>query len=418
MFASRLLVFCSLSLSGATAAEADTTNPDLVPFGERASMLANAGITSPKGEAVYYNPANLTRIGHPELSVSGSTYLRFDLSTDSLLVLQGEDQPFDASGFIAIPSTLVSTYEIGSWALATAVLLPDIFALKNRVTFETPDLRLTQVLDQKRQSLWIGVGGARRITPELSVGLSAFVSQESDSQLTFVRAQIADPMQVYESFTNVDRSVLNLNAIAGAFWQLAPSFGVGARVRAVPIRLTGSGDVYQSELVTSMDEDVSAEIELEDVHVSRPSPWDIGLGFSLAATDTLELLADVNVQLPATLRTMDDPTLGVEESEVVAAPRVGLATEWEFSAEKWLRLGLVYNQSAVAEPETEADGTRETYYGVTAGVAWRKGRTTTALGSFFLQGDASFIITGSDPPREGSARARLYGALLTVSYSL
>src|SRR5687768_6323276 len=97
----------------ATPAAADPTNPDLIPFGERASMLGNAGITSPKGEAVYYNPANLARIGHPELSVSGSTYLRFDLSTDALLVLQGEDQPFDAAGFIAIPSTLVSSYQIG-----------------------------------------------------------------------------------------------------------------------------------------------------------------------------------------------------------------------------------------------------------------------------------------------------------------
>jgi hypothetical protein len=404
-------------LSGSTDAIADTTNPDLIPFGERASMLANAGITSPKGEAVYYNPANLTRIGHPELSVSGSTYLRFDLSTDALIVLQGEDQPFDASGFIAIPSTLVSSYQIGDWALATAVLLPDVFALKNRVTFETADLRLTQVIDQERQSLWIGTGVARRITPDLSVGLSAFVAHETDSSLSFLHAEFAETMETYERFTNVDRSVLNLDAIAGAFWQLAPSFGVGARVRAVPIRLTGSGDVYQSEVLAGM-EDMTAEVELEDVHVSRPAPWDVGVGISFRPADTLELVADLDVQLPATLRTMDDPVLGVEESEVVAAPRVGVGADWELASRKWLRLGLVYNQSATREPDAESEGTRETYYGVTGGFAWSKGRTTTALGGFFLRGDASFIIAGSDPPREGDAVARLYGAMLTVSYSL
>ena len=68
MLRSLALLLGSLSLLVATVAEADSSNPDLVPFGERASMLGNAGITSPKGEAVYYNPANLARIGHPELS--------------------------------------------------------------------------------------------------------------------------------------------------------------------------------------------------------------------------------------------------------------------------------------------------------------------------------------------------------------
>lgn len=409
------LVVALVSFPAAVAA--DTTNPDLIPFGERASMLGNAGITSPKGEAVYYNPANLARLGHPELSVSGSTYLRFDLSSDALLVLQGEDQPFEASGFIAIPSTLVSSYQIGGWALATAVLLPDVFSLKNRVTFETPELRLTQVLEQERQSLWIGVGGARQITPELSVGLSAFVASETDSQLSFIRAVESATMTVYESLSNVDRSVLNFDAIAGAYWQASPLFGIGARVRAVPIRLTGSGDVYQSDLIAGA-EDVMSEVELEDVDMSRPSPWDVGLGLSFRPTETLELLADLNVQLPATLRTIDDPVLGVEENEVVAAPRVALAADWEVASGKWLRLGLMYNRSAVDDPESVAEGTRENYYGVTGGVAWSKGRTTTAVGGFFIRGDASFIITGSDPPREGDAVARLYGAMLTVSYSL
>ncbi|HEU5057535.1 MAG TPA: hypothetical protein VFU21_13470 [Kofleriaceae bacterium] len=399
------------------AAAADSSNPDLIPFGERASMLGNAGITSPRGEAVYYNPANLARLGQPQLSVSGSTYLRFDLSSDALLVLQGEDQPFEASGFIAIPSTVVSSYQLGAWTLATAVLLPDVFKLKNRVTFETPAIRITQVLDRERQSLWFGLGGARRITPDLSVGLSLFVANETDAELSFIRVVQSAPMTVYESFSNVDRSVLNLDAIAGAYWQASPRVGIGARLRTIPIRLTGSGDVYQSETVTG-DEDLMSEIELEDVHVSRPAPWDVGLGLSFRPTDALELLADLNVQLPATLRTMDDPVLGVEETEVVAAPRAALAADWEIATATWLRLGLLYNRSAVADPDTEPDGVRETYVGVTGGAAWTRGRTTTAVGAFFMRGDATFNLAGSDPPREGDAVVRLYGGLLTVSYSL
>src|SRR5688572_32926759 len=79
---------------------ADPTNRNLIPFGERAAMLGNAGITSPLGESVFYNPANLSRVGHPNLSVTGSTYLLYQLAVDPILVLDGEDQRFEASGFV------------------------------------------------------------------------------------------------------------------------------------------------------------------------------------------------------------------------------------------------------------------------------------------------------------------------------
>src|SRR5580765_4587609 len=88
-----------IAMTSAREVSADAGNRDYLPFGERAAMLGNAGITSPYGEAVYYNPANLTRIDHPSLSVSGNTYLRYDLSAKPLIVIEGQDQPFSASGF-------------------------------------------------------------------------------------------------------------------------------------------------------------------------------------------------------------------------------------------------------------------------------------------------------------------------------
>jgi hypothetical protein len=71
-------------LAAPIAASADSTNPNYLPFGERASMMGNAGFTNAEGEAVYYNPANLARIGHPSLSLSGSTYLRYEFAVDSI----------------------------------------------------------------------------------------------------------------------------------------------------------------------------------------------------------------------------------------------------------------------------------------------------------------------------------------------
>ena len=43
-----------------------------------------------------------------------------------------EPVPYQASGFAPIPASLVSTYKAGSFSLATAILVPDLFQLDNR----------------------------------------------------------------------------------------------------------------------------------------------------------------------------------------------------------------------------------------------------------------------------------------------
>jgi hypothetical protein len=88
---SRATLIAAVLVASAAVAQADLANRNYFPFGERAATMGNAGITSPYGDAAYYNPANLTRIGHPSISVSGSTYMIYELSADPLLVLEGED---------------------------------------------------------------------------------------------------------------------------------------------------------------------------------------------------------------------------------------------------------------------------------------------------------------------------------------
>src|SRR5262245_20313674 len=80
-------------------ARADAYNPNSLPIGERAAMLGNTGITSPYGEAVYYNPANLGRIDYPSLSVSGSTYLLYEFSVDPYAYRDSVGRRFSANGF-------------------------------------------------------------------------------------------------------------------------------------------------------------------------------------------------------------------------------------------------------------------------------------------------------------------------------
>jgi hypothetical protein len=404
---------------GSATATAGPSNRGLIPFGERAAMLGNAGITSPVGEAVYYNPANLARIGHPNLSVSGSTYMLYQLSVDPIVVVQGEDQKFEASGFVAIPSTVISTYQIGSLSLASAVLVPEALTFKNRLTFETAMARVTIIQNRDESQLWLGGGAALELADGIYAGVSVFAANTTESSYSYSRAQAGiDPVtQVTERTSSTDVSVIGLTAIAGIQIQRGP-LGIGARLHSPSVRLSGSGDNYSSASVISATMPAAEEAELEDVSVDRPLPLDVGIGVSYQATSALLLMADLNVQLPATLTTLDDPRLPRVEIEYKAAPRGSLAMELEIAEKKWLRAGAVVNRSATPSPESAADPTREDYTGGTLGFAWQSGRTHTALGVFYLHGSIQTFVEGASPPREADARGRLFGGLFTVSYRL
>lgn len=409
----------AIVLFGSATAMAGPSNRGLIPFGERAAMLGNAGITSPVGEAVYYNPANLARIGHPNLSVSGSTYMLYQLSVDPIVVLQGEDQKFEASGFVAIPSTVISTYQIGSLSLASAVLVPEALTFKNRLTFESAMARVTIIQNRQESQLWLGGGAALELADGISAGLSVFAANTTESVYSYSRAQSGiDPvMQVTERTSSTDVSVVGLTAIAGIQIQRG-ALGIGARIHSPSIRISGSGDNYSSAAVISPTAPAAEEIELEDVSVDRPLPLDAGIGVSLQATPALLLMADVNVQLPATLTTVDDPRLPRVEHEYGTGVRGALAMEAEIAEKKWLRAGLAVNRSALPSPESSADAVREDYVGGTLGFAWQSGRTQTALGVFYLHGAIQTFVEGAMPEREADASGRLFGGLFTVSYRL
>lgn len=411
-----VLLFC-VALA-ARPAVADEVNRNFMPFGERAAFLGNAGITSDLGEAVFYNPANLARIADANISVSGNIYARFEIEADPLLIVEGEEQPFRAAGFFSNPSTLVSTYRLGGWSLATAVLIPEAIEFKSRVIFDTPAVRTTLLQELKQESLWIGAGVAREIRPDLEVGISAFVIKESASELTVVHTEVTSPETISESTSSADSTVWNLSAVVGLSWQPHSKLALGIRTQLPPVRLTGSTDVYEATVIAA-EMDSMVEAEFEDVDIGRPFPWDLGAGVSFRPTPRLELVFDANFQLPDNLTRLDDPRVDPETIDTRLAPRVGAGAEWQLAAPLWLRLGILYNRSAAPEPKTPDDEPQEHYYGVTGGIAWQRGRTRTAVGGFLLGTDTTLLVAGSDPVRESEdARTLFYGALLSVTYRL
>ncbi|HET6611450.1 MAG TPA: hypothetical protein VFG83_05655 [Kofleriaceae bacterium] len=401
----------------APLARADVSNRNLLPMGEREALLANAGITSATGGAAFYNPANLARIEHPSLSMTGTTLLRFDLSSDAFLVIEGVDQPFEASGFLTVPASLVSTYKVGSWSLATSVLVPDVFEISNLTSFDTASRHTTLLLKSSAQELWLGASAAHAIVDDVYAGISVFGSQSTTASTTMYHiVDTTMPNTATQVTSNRSLSVVGLTAVAGLYWQAHPKFGVGARVQTPLVKLTGSADLYNAVL-TSGAMDAVSEVELDDVDANRALPWDVGVGVSMKPADRVEVLIDVNVQLPETYTELEDPAVAGDPIKLETAVRVSAATEIAVTDSVDVQLGLLYNGSANPTPVASGD-VRETYFGATAGLSWQSGRTRTGVGAFFFNGDADTVPLFDPAARLVSSSVHLIGALITVAYSL
>jgi hypothetical protein len=183
------------------------------------------------------------------------------------------------------------------------------------------------------------------------------------------------------------------------------------------VRLSGATDLYAST-VTSGSMSSFQEQTVDGAKASSPLPTDFGLGFALRPTQGLEVVADFGLQLPGTITTLDDPVAGKRSFDARLAPRVGVGVEYEALPRKWLRLGALYNRSAVKSPQSENDPTSDNYVGVTAGVSFQNQRTVTSVGAFVLQSNTELFVENADPPRRSDARVRLFGGLLSFAYRL
>ncbi|HEU0034326.1 MAG TPA: hypothetical protein VFQ53_27075 [Kofleriaceae bacterium] len=407
-----------LSCAGAQTARADATNRNLLPIGEHESLRANAGIAASSPGSVFHNPAGLAALDHPQISVSGTTLMYFRSSTDRLLELD-EPIPYQASGFAPIPASLVSTYKLGSFSAATAILVPDLLTLDNRIRQTTPMASLNLLQSVRRQDLWLGGALARRLGDRVAVGLSVFGVRRSSISNTFFQVTVpAQPGTLSQVTASETVDVIGVQAILGVSIEVAPAVTVGVRVEPPFLQLTGGASVYRSQLASDGMMTTLTEIDQDDVDVHQPVPADFGLGVAIRATDALTLYADVALQLGSTYTTIDDPDLGPPTVvELDAAPRASVGFDLQLATKLTLHAGVLYNGSASGRLEEPGDAA-EDYYGGAAGITWTSGRTRTGLGALVMRSQGKIVPLDAMPGDTETADTTVLGGLLTVGYLL
>ena len=411
-------VAAAIAIASGGAAFADSTNRNLLPIGEAESLRSNAGIAGASPGSVFHNPAGLARIEHPQLAVSGTTLMYFRLRADRFLELD-EPVPYEAVGFAPIPASLVSTYELGSYALATAILVPDMFQLDNRQRRSTPSAQLTLAQSTRRQDLWLGAGIARMVGERVAVGLSAYAVRRTNISSTFFQISVPAMEGVFTQTTSSETtSVLGVTAILGVSVEATPWLTIGLRVEPPFLQLAGSASIFQSQISNDGMTTQLAELDKEDIAISQPVPADFGVGLAIRAAASVTVYLDAAVQLPLEYTFVDDPELGPPQDVTLeTALRSSAGVDVRATDKLMLHAGMQYNRGARRRLELPGD-TIEDYVGGSIGATRVGKRSRTGVGAFVLRSASDFVPIGGTPDDLDTATTTVIGVLLTVGYLL
>jgi len=400
-----------------TTAYADETNRNLFPIGEQETLRANAGIAGSSPGSVFHNPAGLAWLTSAQLAVSGTTLMYFRSTTDRLLQLD-EAVPYEASGFAPIPASLVSTYRVGDYSLATAILVPDLFQLDNRQSRDTAMAHVEILQSIHRQDLWLGGSIARTFGDKLALGLSVFGVKRSSIASTFFQITLpAQPGMLSQSNTNETVDILGVSAVVGLEYVAAPWLTVGLRVEPPFLQLTGAASVYQAQVSSDgMTTNLGEVDETPEIH--QPVPADVGIGFAIKPANNATIYVDAALQLPQRFTSIDDPALGPPERiHLRPAPRGSLGADVKLLPKLTLSGGVMVNRAALRDLKEPGDSV-EDYAGGTLGATWTSGRTRTGVGAMVVRSSAKLVPVFAAPGDVEPAHTTVLGGLITVAYLL
>ena len=218
---------------------ANIENRNLMPFGETEGLMGNAGVAGAASTgSVFYNPAGLTLLTHPKISVSGSTYVSSSQSTDTAARYDNTNIPYSTSSFDSIPSSVIGTFQVGHLSMAYFVLVPEMRRLDNRQTTITPNTKTTIVEENQQDEMWLGIAAGLRLNSLWSIGFALDVIQSKDSVAQTIVEQF--PSATNSITMNVDHlqaSTNGLSATLGLLYEPTPDRTFGIKLQSPSFRL-------------------------------------------------------------------------------------------------------------------------------------------------------------------------------------
>jgi long-subunit fatty acid transport protein len=407
------LAVCAGVFSVAQVARGDNNNPNLVPLGEAESFLGNAGVGRANDTgAVYYNPAGLAELEAGRISVSGAVYMSVSTHYETYLHLDNTDVPFDASGFVTIPSTYVATRRFGDWTCALSVLVPQSLELNNRLPFMTPNGQGNIVYSQSDSEQWIGLSAAHKLDERWSIGVTVFgVRHEEIATVGFdFEAPVA--MTSTTILAQSDFSSIGFLGTLGVSYLATNWLRFGLRAQTAFAQVSGNESFFR------VVHTPGSQAQTDDVNgaANYGLPFDFSLGSAVRPADWFTLLTDVSLQLGMSYSSFPASSTLNSTVTLKPTPRFNMGMEFKPAPMLPVRLGLFYNPSANGGNPGDQGFSKQDFYGLTGGVGLDDVHVKTTLGGFYAwsTGLITPLLANGD---RASQSTRAAGALLTTTYS-
>jgi long-chain fatty acid transport protein len=389
------MFICGFFLTVAAPARADDTHYQNQLIGERALGMGGAfTAVASDPTASFYNPGGLATTPSSSVSASLNLYgVEHRVVKGGLLsYISGEPATADleATAYPTIPTTFGVLRTFGEQfpdgtrrhALAFSMLIPDQTSYAYDATVGTSgetDLDVFHLSETDR-TLWIGPSYAVRITPDLAVGVSAFVAMRnwsrsySHSQETPTLPPVVPPTSDYFWLERVDTSFDSFELLfrLGALWQPLPDFRVGLTIGFPSLHVWGDGSLSSQFTYAWFDPPPAyGDVRFESVSglpAESFSPLEVRTGLAWIPSPELLIALDISYHLPtlhpyervhlwqedrARLQFDDLFTSAVTRREVI---NINAGFEW-LIAGKWpVRAGVFTNLSSAPDLSASAAG--------------------------------------------------------------
>lgn len=391
------------------AAQADLTNPNVLPLGEMEAFLGNSGVAlNNSSGSVYYNPAGLASITSSRVSGSGSNFVLLDAKFDS------DPKPISFNTVSSVPSLIVATRRYKRWTGAFSILTPATIDLNSKVALSIPTagLEANVSLYNRSEENYIGFSAARALSDRWDWGIGVHVLRHSEIKNESLMARPSGAGTLYLSQskrTKID--VFNLVLISGVQQQVNDNFRWGVNVHTGTFKLSGRADIYEEQFVFNAGT-ASRTINENRYGANAHTPWQIlsGLEWRMAANH--RLMADLGWSLPVTNNSIpDSPYDEISETRLTARGSTGYAFRmskyWEAMT------GVELNPSNLDYTVASAPSSRLNYLASTLGFFNRDRNVTSGFGFYYVTSrtDKNFFGRSAVDPTSVNA----YGVTITAS---